>query len=168
MVIYELGRAMNDTDGIGAFPANNWDLRGEWARASSDTRHFVYIYGTLHAWNLFNFGVIFSANSGNPYSVRTGRDDNRDGVASDRPLGVPRNTLEGAGSATFDLRWSRGFSLRPGRKEGLGLVASVDAFNVLNRVNYTSFVGNLSSPFFGNPVSTSSARRMQLSIAVKF
>ena len=55
--------------------------------------------------------------------------------------------------ATLDLRWSRDFPLRPGRKEGLRLATSVDAFNLFNRVNYTSFVGNLSSPFFGNPVA---------------
>src|SRR6266853_866133 len=49
MVMYELGRASNDTDGIGAFPANNWNLNGEWARASFDVRHYIYLYGTVDA-----------------------------------------------------------------------------------------------------------------------
>ena len=53
MVMYQLSRAMNDTDGIASFPANNWDLRGEWSRASSDLRHYVYLYGTLSAGRLF-------------------------------------------------------------------------------------------------------------------
>jgi hypothetical protein len=45
---------------------------------------------------------------------------------------------------------------------------SVDAFNVLNRTNYVSFVGNLSSPFFGLPVAARPARRMQLSMGFSF
>jgi outer membrane receptor protein involved in Fe transport len=167
-IIYEQRRAVNDTDGIGSFPANNWDLRGEWSRASFNTSHFVYLYGTLSAGTFFKFGLIFSANSGRPYSMTTGRDDNRDGVARDRPPGVPRNSLQGTGGATLDMRWSRDFPLHADRKEGLRLATSVDAFNLFNRVNYTSFVGNLSSPFFGQPVTAAPARRLQISVAVKF
>jgi len=168
MAVYRFGRAMNDTDGIGSFPANNWNPRGEWSRASFDSRHFVYLYGTLNVGKLFKFGAIFSANSGRPYSMTTGLDDNNDGVANDRPPGVPRNSLQGTGTATLNLRWSREFPLLSGIKEGLGLVANVDAFNLFNRVNYTTFVGDLSSPFFGDPVAAAAARRLQLSLVLKF
>ena len=41
----------------------------------------------------FNLGVALTANSGAPYSITTGRDDNRDGLANDRPAGVPRNSV---------------------------------------------------------------------------
>ena len=33
------------------------------------------------------------------------------------------------------------------------LTISLDAFNLLNHLNYTSYIGNLSSPFFGHAVS---------------
>src|SRR5205823_4459796 len=59
MVMYELARASNDTDGIGAFPANNWNLNGEWARASFDVRHYIYLYGTVNAGKWLKFGVVF-------------------------------------------------------------------------------------------------------------
>ena len=36
---YTLSRADNDTSGIGSFPANDYDLSGEWARADFDRRH---------------------------------------------------------------------------------------------------------------------------------
>src|SRR5207302_5882197 len=36
---YTLGRAYNDTSGINSFPANNYDLSGEWGRADFDQRH---------------------------------------------------------------------------------------------------------------------------------
>ena len=168
MVMYELSRAMNDTDGIMSFPSNNWDLRGEWSRASSDTRHFVYIYGTLSAGRFFKIGTIFSANSGKPYTMTTGLDSYRDGMTNARPLGVPRNTLQGKGGATLDLRWSREFPLRHSDKNGLRLNTAVDMFNVMNRVNYAGFVGNLSSPFFANPTAAAPARRIQISASVRF
>jgi hypothetical protein len=91
-----------------------------------------------------------------------------DGMTNSRPPGVPRNTLQGSGAATLDLRWSREFPLRRSDKNGLRLNTAVDVFNVLNRVSYTGFVGNLSSPFFSNPTAAASARRIQLSTAVRF
>ena len=168
MVMYELSRAMNDTDGIGSFPANNWDLRGEWSRASSDVRHYLYLYGTLSAGRLFKFGVIFSANSGKPYTITTGVDTYRDGMTNARPPGVTRNSLQGTGAATLDLRWSREFPVHRSDKNGLRLNTAVDVFNVMNHVNYRGFIGNLSSPFFEHPSSAAPGRRIQISAAVRF
>jgi hypothetical protein len=45
---------------------------------------------------------------------------------------------------------------------------AIDAFNVLNKVNYAGFVGNLSSPFFGRAVAAQPPRRLQLSFRLKF
>src|SRR5206468_6983054 len=73
MAQYTLGRAYNDSSGIGSFPANNYDLSGEWARADSDQRHRFNLLGTLKAGQLFNFGVALQAESGRPYSMTTGR-----------------------------------------------------------------------------------------------
>src|SRR5207237_984275 len=58
MVMYELGRALNDTDGINSFPANNWDLRGERARASYERRHYLYLYGPHNAERFVKYCVI--------------------------------------------------------------------------------------------------------------
>jgi hypothetical protein len=43
-----------------------------------------------------------------------------------------------------------------------------DAFNVLNQVNYATYVGTVSSPLFGRPVSARSARQLQFSARIKF
>jgi hypothetical protein len=166
---YATGRAYDDTSGVNSFPANQYDLSGEWSRAGNDARHFLYIYGTLNAGKLFKVGTIVSMLSGKPYSLTTGRDDFGTTLANARPPGVRRNTLEGPGSAALDLRWSKDFHLDRARKDsGPNMTFSVDAFNVLNRINYTSFVGNLSSPFFGRPVSAQPARRFQFSIGIAF
>jgi len=39
---------------------------------------------------------------------------------------------------------------------------------VLNHVNYSYFVGNLSSPFFGGAVAAQAPRRIQLSLRVRY
>ena len=44
----------------------------------------------------------------------------------------------------------------------------VQAFNVLNRANYTRFSGNLRSPFFGTPTAAGPARRLELGVMFGF
>jgi hypothetical protein len=168
-VQYTLGRAYDDTSGINSFPANNYDLSGEWSRAAFDERHRVRLNGSLTPGKLFRLGVVLSMRSGQPYNLTTGQDGNQDGFANDRPAGVRRNSLEGFGSARLDLRWSKEFMFDKKKKDkGPRATISLDAFNVLNRVNYEDMVGNLSSPFFGNPVSARSARQMQVTVGFAF
>jgi hypothetical protein len=84
---------------------------------------------------------------------------------------VPRNSLQGPGAATLDVRWAKEFRLKETRKkddEGPSITIGVGAFNVLNRTNFVGFVGNLSSPFFGLPVASRPARRTQLTLGFKF
>jgi hypothetical protein len=47
-------------------------------------------------------------------------------------------------------------------------VAALDAFNVVNRVNYSAYIGNQSSPFFGHAIASQPARRLQLSMRFMF
>jgi hypothetical protein len=71
--------------------------------------------------------------------------------------------------AVLDLRWYREFRIQPLKKDkSPSLTFSVDAFNLLNRVNYQNYIGALSSPFFGQAVATQPARRMQLGLRLQF
>jgi hypothetical protein len=45
---------------------------------------------------------------------------------------------------------------------------AVDAFNLPNRVNFSQYIGNQSSPFFGQAVSSLPARRLQFTVRFKF
>jgi hypothetical protein len=166
-VQYVLGRAMNDTNGIGSMPANNYDLSGEWARANSDQRHRFDLLGSFKPGPWFTLGVALSLRSGRPYNLTLGRDVYNTGSANARPAGVPRNSLVGPGSAQLDVRWSREVPLRKGDDEGPKLTIGLDAFNVLNRVNYSGYVGNQSSPFFGRAISAGPPRRLQLSVTIE-
>jgi hypothetical protein len=171
MAQYLLGRVYNDAAGIrtiNSFPADNWNLNGEWARADYDYRHRLNLLGNITPGMRFNVGVALTVNSGAPYSVTTGRDDNRDGLANDRPAGVPRNSLVGPGYVGLDVRASRDFYLGAKKEKGAVLTPAVDAFNVPNRVNFAGYVGNLSSPFFGEPVAANPSRRLQISVRLRF
>ncbi len=182
MAQYTLGRAYNNiggnavggngnraTVGINGFPGNNYDLSGEWSRADFDQRNRLSLLGTITPGRYFKLGVSLSLYSGQPYTVTTGRDDNRDGLANDRPAGVRRNSLQGPGYSDLDLRWSRDFFLVSSKKDkGPTVTLGLDAFNVLNRVNYVSFIGNLSSPFFGQAIAAQPPRRLQVSFRFRF
>jgi hypothetical protein len=42
----------------------------------------------------------------------------------------------------LDLRWSHDFPLSPKGEKGPLLTFAVDAFNAINHVNYSQFIGN--------------------------
>lgn len=179
MIQYTFGKTMTDvpgnyavsarssSGGISSFPANNYDLTGEWSRADYDARHRLNLLGTIHAAKYLDLGVGLNVSSGLPYTETTGLDEYHTGYANARPPGVPRNSLEGGGDTELDLRWSHNF-LVTHRKEGPQFTIALDAFNAINHVNYTSYVGELNSPFFGQPVAAKPPRRLQLSGRFQF
>ena len=166
---YVLSRSYSNTEGINYFPADQYSQAGEWARANNDQRHTFLLMGSLDSGKWIHFGLVSSLGSGLPYTLTTGQDNNQDSRAVDRPLGIARNSLVRPWSETLDLRWYREFFIMPSLKEkGPCATISVDAFNVLNRVNVATIVGARSSPFFGLPVASQPPRRLQFSLGFKF
>jgi hypothetical protein len=166
---YTLSETKNNTSSITWMPPNSYDLSLEYARADSDQRHRFDLLGSLNAGRWLNAGVALALYSGRPYSLTTGTDEFNTGRADARPSGVPRNSLEGPAYADLDLRWSRDVILDRAKKEtGPVLTFGVDAFNALNHVNYTSYVGTLTSPFFGQAIAAQPARRLQFSVRTRF
>jgi outer membrane receptor protein involved in Fe transport len=170
MAQYRLAFAHDNTSGINYLPPNAYDLSGEWGRSDFDRRHRFELLGTINPGKLLNLGVSVSVYSGQPYTLITGIDQFHTGTANGRPAGVSRNSLQGPAYADLDLRWSRDFTVRKSKKKDGDIKATlgVDAFNVLNQVNYSSFIGNLSSPFFGQAIAAQPSRRLQLSFRLKF
>ena len=164
---YTLGKTYNNTSGITFFPASSYAPNAEWSRSDNDRRHKFDLLGTFKVRSWFDFGTALSAYSGTPVDVTTGNDDNHDGLPLDRPAGVPRNSLHGPGYLDLDLNLAREIALSRDKK-GPVATLSVNSFNVLNHQNDITYVGVVSSRFFGEPVSAQPPRRMQLNLEVKF
>ena len=166
---YTWSRTLNNTGGIAWFPANQYDLSGEWSRADSDQHHRFNMLGTFNPGKLLNLGVGVTLSSGAPYTMTTGTDPYHTGMANARPPGVPRNSLQGPGYADLDVRWGRDFYLNKAKKDK-GSVATIglDAFDLFNHVNYAGYVGNMMSPFFMRPIAAMPPRRLQFTARFKF
>src|SRR5262245_5322922 len=164
---YALARAYNDTNGINWFPANDYDLSGEYARADFDRLHRLVLLGRVAPRKIADIGVSLTMNSAGPYTELLGVDIYNNARGRARPPGVARNTLEAAGNASLDLRIARDIPLEKGKSER-ALTLGADVFNLTNRVNYGSYVGTIGSPLFRQPTSARPARQVQLSVRFKF
>lgn len=134
---YTLARAKSDTDGTGSYPANPFDLSGEYGRAQNDIRHRLSLFGNYRApWGVSLSPFVILA-SGSPFNITIGRTDfNGDTLFTERPafatdlskpgivftrfgafdpnptpgqVIIPRNFGQGPGSLTANLRVSKTF-----------------------------------------------------------
>jgi Carboxypeptidase regulatory-like domain/TonB dependent receptor len=169
LIQYTLSRTDNNTSGITWFPANQYDLSGEWSRADFDQRHRLNLLESFSPGKQLTFGLGVQLASGKPYTMIAGQDLFNTGILNARPAGVPRNSLEGPAYADLDLRMSRDFYFSKAKKDkGKMTTFGFEAFNVLNHVNYAYYVGNLQSHFFGQAVSALPSRRLQVTARFKF
>ena len=221
-----------------SFVSDQFDPMADYGRAAFDVRHRAFIGGNVsmpYGFSLFPFVII---NSGAPYNITTGQDNNGDSLFNDRPwlastnqgfdcksrnnfsttatsFGLaPINSCTGPGNMTLNLRLSKtfgfgretkggggggGFEGRGPRGGGLGprglsggggnpfafgsstnrrynLTFSISARNLLNTFNPGNPVANLSSPLFGQTLSTgggpfasaSANRRVDLQVRFSF
>jgi len=108
-MFYVLSSTKNHADNPLSLPADSRNPDAEWGPAAQDARHRLF--------GMFNFplpkgvraNLMSQAMSGLPYTIITGRDDNRDGVTNDRPPGAGRNSQRGSWRWDLNARISRGF-----------------------------------------------------------
>jgi hypothetical protein len=165
---YVLSKTYNNTTGILYFPADSHAPQNDWGRSINDRRNKFDLLGTFDLKNHFTFGVALAAYSGIPVDITTGADNNGDGYALDRPPGVPRNSMHGPGYLQLDLNLGHEFKLGHGAKESKRLVLTLNSFNVLNHRNDLTYIGALSSSFFGQAREAKPPRQMQLNVEFKF
>jgi hypothetical protein len=118
-VNYALGQVKNHADSATTLPANNLDPNAEWGPSRQDVRH--RIQGMINVPIFFGVrtSINVQAQSAIPYTLTTGRDDNRDGVVNDRPLGVGRNSERGSATWTMNLNLTKQIALG-GPRDGQG------------------------------------------------
>jgi hypothetical protein len=165
---YNLGKTYNNTSGIRYFPANSYMPGLDWSRSDNDQRNKFDMLASLEAGKWFTFGTTLSAYSGKPVNITTGNDDNRDGLAIDRPAGVPRNMMHGPSFIGLDLNLAHDFPLTKEGNKGPTAALSLNSFNVMNHPNDVTYIGVVGSPFFGHAVAAQPPRRMQLQLEFRF
>ncbi len=82
---YSFGGAKSDSDGAGSFPANSYDLTGEYGNAALDIRHRFTVGGNFTApWGI-RLSPFVTYRSGVPFNITTGADLNGDNLFTERP-----------------------------------------------------------------------------------
>ncbi|MBI3476984.1 MAG: carboxypeptidase regulatory-like domain-containing protein [Acidobacteria bacterium] len=211
---YSLSYANSDAGGVSSFSSNPYDIGLDYGRASFDTRHRLFLGGSVGMPYGFRISPFMIFNSGSPYTVTIGKDLNNDSIFNERPalatgisgdclsptnpchyavpgesyVPIPINSLTGPDRFTLNMRLSKTFGFGPEKKGAAGaqggpsmgpfgggggpprggggggrggpgfgvtsnrrysLTFSINARNLLNRVNLSTPNGNLSSPLFG-------------------
>lgn len=122
-----------------SFLSHQYDPIADYGRAAFDVRHRAFIGGSIEAPYKFRLSPFIIINSGQPYNITTGQDNNGDSIFNDRPYlasgaavsctaasafsvtpnsggQVPVNLCTGPGNATLNLRLSRTFGFGPESK----------------------------------------------------
>jgi hypothetical protein len=166
---YTVSRFENNTSGINAFPQDQYNPNNEWGRADQDRLQRFNLMGNINPDHWLTLGINATLYSGIPYNETTGDDYYHTGLGNARPAGVGRNTLAASGVASLDLLYSHDFFLTKEKGDKAKILsAGVSAFNVLNRTNYTSYIGTLSSSRFGQPTAALAGRQFQFSVGYRF
>ncbi len=182
---YTLASAIRNVEGFLFLAQDQLNPDAEKGRASNNRRHQLVAHVTWRVpWDIQIAGL-FSARSGTPWNVTTGRDNNLDTEQNDRPdLANPdgdprdrttyfadftnrvgnleRNYGTGPSFFTIDMRVSKFVQVSGVRFEGF-----IEAFNLTNQVNFGSPNGNLRSSAFGTSTSIQGSMR-QVELGFRF
>jgi hypothetical protein len=82
---YTINQLKNDALDASIFPANSYDLTGEYGRSALDLRHRFAFGGTLRAPLGLTFNPLIAGFSSRPFNITIGRDLNGDAVFAERP-----------------------------------------------------------------------------------
>ena len=106
---YWIARANNNFDGPFVVPPSG-TLDSEWAPSLGDRRHRYQISLNSQAVKNLNATVSFAGNTGTPYNITTGFDNNDDSIFNDRPVGLGRNSARTSSqiTGTASLQYSVG------------------------------------------------------------
>ena len=196
LAYYVFSSARDEADGPWSSPADAGDPAAEWGPAVSDVRHRGMLFANVRVRSSLRLTTMLRAQSGFPYEITTGRDEDGDGLVRDRPRGIHRNAGRGQAQIDLGLRlsWARGFGQRrspagPGRPRAVRvggdgempdipmpgdnasryrLQLALQAYNALNRVNAVRYAGVVGSPLFGRPTAALAARRLELAATLGF
>ncbi len=155
--------------GVGSAGAitNPFDLDVDYGPSLIDARHVLNLAGTANVGWGVSLSPIFKFVSARPYTATTSA-----AIVPGCPAfynqcyapGYTKNTLRGANQITLATRLSKNFTLG-GRREA---AVMLEAYNLLNRVNYTSYGTNVAALNFQVPTAAGPMRTIQLGVRFDF
>jgi outer membrane receptor protein involved in Fe transport len=95
------------------------------------------------------FGIAIQLASGIPVNLRSNRELNNDGTASDRPLGVPRNALNLPARKNVDARYSRRFRIQG----DMAAEVIAEVKNLFNTIQPSSVNATIATDLLGVPTA---------------
>ena len=195
-ISYTFAKAIsNGTNDNASFNSDPWNTFGNNDNGldENDRRQALSVSAILPLPYGVQLAAIVSLRNGNPWDITTGIDNDGDGNRQDRPAGLVKNaggresatnlaiinayresrrlapiTMEQlaltSGDRVVDLRMTKQFKLGPRfRVDGF-----LEAYNLLNAVNYDNPTGVISSASFAVRTSARDARQVQWGARVQF
>lgn len=174
------------------FAQSAYSNRGEAGPPDWQARQRVFFFGNLNLPEKLDLSAQMDAQSGLPYNVTTGTDNNGDGVFNDRPSyasaggtgvyatrfgllssntvngDVPRDLGTMPALLHLDMNLSRAWKVGGKSDHQRTLTLNLRGANLLNHTNATAVSSIVSSPSFGEPIAAESARRLELGARFSF
>jgi hypothetical protein len=175
-VAYSSIRARNDSDGTFSVPPSGTPAT-EWGPGPADRPYRINVSLISTQMRNLNVNLTWSGQSGAPYTLTTGFDDNMDGITNDRPAGVGLRSLRGAAQSTINLRVNYTIATvgrtdlpagTPGASRTYRLSLTMNASNLTNHVNYGGYSGVMTSSFFMQPVYMVNPRNVYTGLNLSF
>lgn len=166
---------------------------GEFAPRNGQGRWQIFGNGMLKLPEKFEISTNLQVQSGIPYNITTGFDNNGDGNFNDRPQyapvgdpnaiptrwgllvasggigALPRNVGRAPWTVHMDTNIERKLQLNNAKAEHpQTLTFNVRSSNLLNHENITSVGGVLGSPLFGVPYAADNGRRIEAGVRYTF
>jgi hypothetical protein len=182
-----------DVPANAGFAQSAYSNKGEAAAPDWEARQRLFFFGNYNLPEKITLSAQMDAQSGAPYNVTTGSDNNGDGVFNDRPSyasaagpgiystrfgllttntfngGVPRNLGTMPALIHLDTNLSRAFKIGHAKTDAARtLTLNFRAANLLNHTNATAVSSVVSSPNFSDTVAAESARRLELGARFAF
>jgi hypothetical protein len=99
---YSLNFSRSNTAGVSSFPSNPYDIALDYGRAAFDTRNRLFLGGSFSLPKGVRLSPFMMANSGSPFNITTGYDNNGDSIFNDRPAYAPAGAT---GANIVKTRW---------------------------------------------------------------
>ncbi len=182
-----------DTPANAGFAQSAYSNKGEAAAPDWQARQRLFFFGNYNLPEKVTLSAQMDAQSGAPYNVTTGTDDNGDGVFNDRPSyasapgpgvystryglfstntingDVPRNIGAMPALIHLDTNLSRAWKIGHSKTDtARTLTFNARSANLLNHTNATAVSTIVSSPDFSQTVAAESARRLELGVRFAF